>query len=32
VHATLDLMRVRDGDALVDLLRRITGAQVVKAP
>lgn len=32
VHATLDLMRVRDGDALVELLRRITGAQVVKAP
>lgn len=32
VHATLDLMRVRDGDALVELLRRITGAPVVRAP
>lgn len=32
VHARLDLMRVRDGDALVALLHRITGARVVRAP
>lgn len=32
VHATLDLMRVRDGDAVVELLRRLTGAPVVRAP
>ncbi len=32
VHATLDLMRVRDADALVGLLQRITGASVVRAP
>lgn len=29
VRARLDLMRIRDGDALIELIRRLSGAKVV---